>query len=182
MYQDTNRGIVLVTRPDAHPTGWPTTDYGPAAEPAAPALQPEYRSFHIEIDVNKPVAEVWEKVGGYCDISKWINNFDCRITSGDGGLGTVRALAGGRITEVLIASSEHGYGYAQPAVPGQYYNLYHGFMEARALTPTTSRIHYSVMMDVANLPDAAAKDAIMSSRKAAFETALKNMKRIAEGG
>lgn len=59
---------------------------------------------------------------------------------------------------------------------------YHGFMEARALTPTTSRIHYSVMMDVANLPDAAAKDAIMSSRKAAFETALKNMKRIAEGG
>lgn len=154
----------------------------PAAEPAAAALQPEYRSFQIAIDVNKPVAEVWEKVGGYCDISKWINNFDCRITSGEGGLGTVRVLAGGRITEILIASSEHGYGYTQPAVPGQYYNLYHGFMEARALTPTTSRIHYSVMMDVANLPDAAAKDAIMSSRKTAFETALKNMKRIAEGG
>ena len=86
--------------------------------PLACRLHPEYRSFHIEIDVNKPVAEVWEKVGGYCDISKWINNFDCRIT------------------EILIASSEHGYGYAQPAVPGQYYNLYHGFMEARALTPT----------------------------------------------
>jgi hypothetical protein len=153
-----------------------------AAEPATVVPQPEYRSFHIQIDVDKPVAEVWAKVGAYCDISKWVANFDCRITSGEGELGTVRVLAGGRITEVLIAKSEHGYGYAQPAIPGQYYNLYHGFMEARALTPSTSRIHYSVMMDVANLPDAAAKDAIMTSRKAAFETALKNMKRISEGG
>lgn len=154
-----------------------------AAEPAAPpAIEPEYRSFHLQIDIDRPVTEVWAKVGEYCDISKWVNGFDCRITSGDGDVGTVRVLAGGRLVEVMIAKTEYGYGYAQPAVPGEYYNLYHGFMEARALTPTTSRIHYTVMMDVAGLPDAAAKDSIMSGRKAAFETALKNMKRIAEGG
>lgn len=153
-----------------------------APVPAAPAIQPEYRSFNLQIDVDRPVAEVWAKIGSYCDISKWISNFDCRITSGEGDVGTVRVLLGGRITEVMIAKTQYGYGYAQPAVPGQYYNLYHGFMEARALTPTTTRIHYTVMMDVANLADAAAKDGIMSSRKAAFETALKNMKRLSEGG
>ena len=108
----------------------------PAAEPAAAALQPEYRSFQIAIDVNKPVAEVWEKVGGYCDISKWINNFDCRITSGEGGLGTVRVLAGGRITEILIASSEHGYGYKQPADRGASSPRDHGPIAARHHTPT----------------------------------------------
>jgi hypothetical protein len=145
------------------------------------AAEPDYRTIHMQIDVNKPAAEVWSKVGGYCDIAAWLK-LDCKITSGEGDVGTVRSLAGGRVDEILIAKTELGYGYTQPAVPGQFYNLYHGFMEARPLMPTNSRIHYTLVLDESDKADAAAKDADVARRRATFENALKNMKQIAEGG
>ena len=59
-----------------------------AAAMAGTALAaPEYTTIRLEIDIAKPAKEVWAKVGGYCDISKWLNNVDCAITSGDGGVG-----------------------------------------------------------------------------------------------
>lgn len=147
----------------------------------APALaaEPEYVSIAMEIDINKPAEEVWAKVGGYCDISKWLN-VDCAITAGDGGMGTVRVLAGGRVTEILIAQTELSYGYTQPVVEGQYYILYHGFMEARPVTDSTSKMLYTLVYDVSNLADQAAKDADMARRRGMFETALANMKNMAE--
>lgn len=148
----------------------------------APALaaEPEYVSIAMEIDINKPAEDVWAKVGGYCDIAKWLPQLDCTITSGDGGMGTVRALAGGRIKEILIAQTELSYGYTQPVVEGQYYILYHGFMEARPVTDTTSKMLYTLVYDVSNLADQAAKDADMARRRTSFETALANMKNLAE--
>jgi hypothetical protein len=148
---------------------------------AAFAAEPEYTTIKMEIDIAKPAKEVWAKVGGYCDISKWLNNVDCKITSGDGGMGTVRVLAGGRVTEILVAQTELSYGYTQPVREGQYYILYHGFMEARPVTATTSKMLYTLMYDVSNLADKAAKDADIARRKGMFETALKNMKALAEG-
>ena len=59
----------------------------------------------MEIDINKPAAEVWEKVVEYCWISKWLG-LDCEITSGDGGMGSVRSLLGGRILEIMVAQTE----------------------------------------------------------------------------
>jgi hypothetical protein len=145
------------------------------------AADPEYTTIKLEIDIAKPAKEVWSKVGGYCDISKWLNNVDCNITSGDGGMGTVRVLAGGRVTEILVAQTELSYGYTQPAREGQFYNLYHGFMEARPVTATTTKMLYTLMYDVSNLADQAAKDADIARRRGMFETALKNMKALAEG-
>lgn len=147
---------------------------------SAAAAEPEYVRIEMEIDINKPAAEVWAKVGGYCDIEKWLPQLACEITSGDGGMGTVRSLAGGRIKEILIAQTEMGYGYTQPVVEGQYYILYHGFMEARPVTATTSKMLYKLVYDVSNLADQAAKDADMARRRASFETALANMKKMAE--
>ena len=148
----------------------------------APALaaEPEYVTVAMEIDINKPAAEVWSKVGGYCDIEKWLPQLSCEISSGDGGMGTVRDLAGGRIKEILIAQTELSYGYTQPVVEGQYYILYHGFMEARPVTDTTSKMLYTLVYDVSNLADQAAKDADMARRRTSFETALTNMKNMAE--
>jgi hypothetical protein len=148
---------------------------------AGAAAEPEYTTIELEIDIAKPAKEVWTKVGGYCDISKWLNNVDCRITSGDGGMGTVRVLAGGRVTEILVAQTELSYGYTQPAREGQFYNLYHGFMEARPITPTTTKMLYTLVYDVSNLADQAAKDADIARRRGMFETALANMKALAEG-
>jgi len=148
---------------------------------AAFAAEPEYTTIKMEIDIAKPAKEVWAKVGGYCDISKWLNNVDCKITSGDGGMGTVRVLAGGRVTEILVAQTELSYGYTQPVREGQFYILYHGFMEARPVTATSSKMIYTLMYDVSNLADKAAKDADIARRRGMFETALKNMKALAEG-
>lgn len=140
---------------------------------------PEYVTIELEIDINKPAADVWAKVGKYCDIAEWAG-LDCVISSGDGGVGTVRDLAGGRITEVLIGQTELSYGYTQPAVEGQYYNLYHGFMEARPVTATSSKMLYTLVYDVSNLADQAAKDADVARRRGIFENALNKMKEIAE--
>jgi hypothetical protein len=140
---------------------------------------PEYVTIALEIDVAKPAKEVWAKVGGYCDIAEWFK-VDCAITSGDGGFGTVRVLAGGRVTEILVAKTDLSYGYTQPVREGQFYNLYHGFMEARPVTPTTSKLLYTLVYDVSDKPDQAAKDADIAQRRTRFQGALENMKAIAE--
>ncbi|HUQ53970.1 MAG TPA: SRPBCC family protein [Gammaproteobacteria bacterium] len=152
-----------------------------AVAATASAAEPEYATIKMQIDIAKPAKEVWSKVGGYCDISKWLNNVDCKITSGDGGIGTVRVLAGGRVTEILVAQTELSYGYTQPVREGQFYNLYHGFMEARPASGTTTKMLYTLMYDVSNLADKAAKDADIARRRTMFETALMNMKALAEG-
>jgi hypothetical protein len=139
----------------------------------------EYVAIEMEIDIAKPAEEVWARVGGYCDIAEWLS-LDCEITSGDGGMGTVRALAGGRILEILVARTELSYGYTQPAQEGRFYNLYHGFMEARPVTDTTSKMLYTLVYDVSNLADQEAKDADMARRRGQFERALATMKTIAE--
>lgn len=146
---------------------------------ASAAAAPEYVRIDMQIDVAKPAAQVWAKVGDYCHIADWLN-IDCTITSGDGGVGTVRSLAGGRVTEILVGKTDLSYGYTQPAVEGNFYNLYHGFLEARPLTATSSRLVYTLMLDVSNLADQAAKDADVARRRTSFERALGTMKEIAE--
>jgi len=146
----------------------------------AHAAQPDYRTIHMEIEVNRPAAEVWAKVGGYCDISQWLS-VDCKIVSGDGDVGTVRALAGDKVREILVGRTALSYGYTQPVREGQFYDLYHGFMEARPVTGKTSKILYTLMMDESNKADEAAKEADLAHRRTVFETALKKMKAMAEG-
>jgi polyketide cyclase/dehydrase/lipid transport protein len=150
-----------------------------AAAGAAGAAEPEYKTIEMEIDVAKPAKDVWAKVGGYCDISVWLN-VECKITSGNGGMGTVRVLAGGRVTEILVAQTDLSYGYTQPAREGQFYNLYHGFMEVKPVTDRSSKILYTLVYDVSDKPDQAAKDADVAQRRTRFEQALKNMKDLVE--
>jgi hypothetical protein len=151
-----------------------------AAVVAGSALaEPEYTTIKLEIDIAKPAPDDWAKAGSYGDIAEW-RDVDCTITTGDGGMGTVRVLAGGRVTEILVAQTELSYGYAQPAREGQFYNLYHGFMEARPVTATTSKMVYTLVYDVSDKADQAAKDADIARRRGMFEGALQNMKALAE--
>ena len=143
------------------------------------AADPQYTTIKMEIDVARPAAAVWARVGGYCDISKWLD-VDCVIKSGDGGIGTVRVLGGGRVTEILVGRTELSYGYTQPVREGQFYNLYHGFVEARPVTAQTSRLLYTLMYDISDKPDQAARQADMAQRRERFEGALKKMKMLAE--
>lgn len=141
--------------------------------------EPEYVTVEMEIDVDSPAEEVWAEVGGFCDISKWLN-LDCSMTFGDGGIGSVRSLAGGRVTEVLVGQTELSYGYTMPAVEGNFYNLYHGYLEARPTGDNASKLLYTLVLDVSNLADQEAKDADLARRRATFERGLAAMKEMAE--
>ena len=156
-----------------------------AAAPAPPQWQtpnPNYTSIVMEMPVNKPAKAVWARVGKYCDIGEWFG-VACTLTSGkDGELGTVRDLANGAVLEILVAKTELSYTYTQPVRVGRPYDLYHGTIEARPVTATTSKLIYSLVFDNSSLPDAAAREKDTANRRARFTDGLKNMKILAEGG
>jgi len=139
--------------------------------------QPNYYRLELDIAINKPAAEVWSKVGGYCDIGEWLD-LDCEITQGDGGIGTVRVLVG-TIVEPMVAQTELSYGYTQPVTEDEYYTLYHGFMEARPVSETTSKLIYTVMWDTSQSSEEEINAAI-ERRRDLFTAGLEKMKEIAE--
>src|ERR1700726_4638041 len=83
--------------------GMPSAAYPQA--PAAPngsvvVASPTYTSIPMEITVNRSAAEVWKRIGKYCDVSEWLQiPAGCKITSGtDGEFGAVRTVG----AEVLV--------------------------------------------------------------------------------
>src|SRR5271155_4561899 len=147
-----------------------------SSQPPTPAPlavpNPNYVSIPMEIMVNRPAAEVWKRVGKYCDIGEWFQ-IPCTITSGkDGEVGTVRSIAG----EVLVGRTELSYTYTQTVKAGRPYNLYHGTLEARPLTATTSKLVYTLFFDNSMLADDAARDKDRAQKAALFTQALENMK------
>jgi hypothetical protein len=141
--------------------------------------QTEYVTVDLEIDINKSAEQVWAKVGEFCDIADWMG-LPCELTSGTGEIGSVRSLLNGRITEVLVGKTELSYGYTMPSVEGQFYNLYHGFMEAKPVTANTSKMLYTLVWDVSNHADQAAKNADIEGRTTTFSNALQSIKEFAE--
>ena len=65
---------------------------------------------------------------------------------------------------------------------GVPFNMYHGTLEARPVTTTTSKIVYTLFFDNSNLPEEAAKQADKDRRRTQFMRGLNNMKILAEGG
>lgn len=154
----------------------PPAQPAPASGPAV--ANPTYTSIPLEIDVNRPAAEVWKRIGKYCDIGEWLQ-IPCTITSGkDGEFGAVRSVA----NEVLVGKTELSYTYTQPVRNDRPYNLYHGTLEARPVTATTSKIVYTLFFDNSMLADDAARQADKARRVTTFTRAMQNMKTLAEGG
>src|SRR6476661_5590995 len=151
----------------------------PAAPAGGPAVAaPTYISIPLEIAVNRPAADVWKRVGKFCDIGEWLR-IPCTITSGkDGEFGAVRSVA----SEVLVGKTDLSYTYTQPVRDGRPYNLYHGTLEARPVTATTSKIVYTLFFDNSMMADDAARDRDKAQKTAQFTTAIENMKILAEGG
>ncbi len=151
----------------------------PRRGPAPLAIpNPHYVSIEMEIDVDRPAAEVWKRIGKYCDIGEWFQT-NCTILSGkDGDVGVVRSIG----NEVMVGKTELSYTYTQPPREGRPYNLYHGTLEARPVTATTCKLIYTLFFDNSMLPDDAAREADIASRRTRFMEGLKNMKILAEGG
>ena len=154
----------------------------PAPAQSAPVSSavaaPTYISIPLEIAVNRPAAEVWRRVGKFCDIGEWLR-IPCTITSGkDGEFGAVRSVAG----EILVGKTELSYTYTQPVRDGRPYNLYHGTLEARPVTAATSKLVYTLVYDNSMLADDAARERDKAQKTTQFTQALENMKILAEGG
>lgn len=157
------------TPPPAIPPGTPVS---PVVEHAT------FVSIPMEIMVNRPAAEVWNRVGKFCDIGEWFR-IPCTITAGkDGEFGAVRSVA----NEILVGKTELSYTYTQPVRAGRPYNLYHGTLEARPVTATTSKLVYTLTFDNSMLADDAAREKDIQQKTAQFNQALQNMKILAEGG
>jgi hypothetical protein len=141
---------------------------------------PTYISISREVTINRPAAEVWKRVGKFCDITEWWPaQLPCKILSGkDGEIGAVRSAAG----EILVGKTELSYTYTQAVRPNRPYNLYHGTLEARPITTSTSKLFYTVIYDNSMLADDAARDKERATRTATLTQALQNMKTLAEGG
>ena len=156
----------------------PATQAAPTAPVSSAVAAPTYISIPLEIDVNRPAADVWKRVGKFCDIGEWLR-IPCTITSGkDGEFGAVRSVA----NEVLVGRTELSYTYTQPVRDGRPYNLYHGTLEARPVTANTSKIVYTLFFDNSMLANDAAREADKARRITQFTAALQNMKILAEGG
>ena len=151
----------------------------PTPQATGPAVaSPTYTFIPLEITVNRSAADVWKRIGKFCDIGEWLQ-IPCTITSGkDGEFGAVRSVAG----EVLVGKTELSYTYTQTVRNDRPYNLYHGTLEARPVTATTSKIVYTIFFDNSMLADDAAREADKARRTATFQRALQNMKTLAEGG
>ena len=151
----------------------------PAGTPVSPVVEhPTFVSIPMEIMVNRPAAEVWKRVGKFCDIGEWFR-IPCTITAGkDGEFGAVRSVA----NEVLVGKTELSYTYTQPVRAGRPYNLDHGTLEARPVTATTSKLVYTLTFDNSMLADDAAREKDIQQKTAQFTQALQNMKILAEGG
>lgn len=141
---------------------------------AGAARAGDYVSIVQETDLSVPAETAWAKLKGYCDIGAWLNT-TCEITSGtDGELGAVRKIAG-RIEEVIVARTPLSYTYADPNQP----ILYHGTVEIRPVSKTTSKIVYSLFYDQTTIKEET-RAANKAGRTAMFGKVLQTMKGIAE--
>ena len=171
-------GVVCVAAAASAQTPAPVARTTPPAVASNVVASPTYTSIPLEITVNRPASEVWKRVGKYCDLGEWLR-IPCTITSGkDGEVGAVRSVA----NEVLVGRTELSYTYTQPVREGVPYNLYHGTLEARPVTATTSKLVYTLVYDNSMLADVAARENDRAQRAARFTTALENMKILAECG
>ena len=172
--------VMAAQAPAAPPQGAPPQGGAGGGRGQAPLQvpNPTYAVIPLEIAVNKPAADVWKRVGKYCDIGEWLQ-VACTMTSGkDGEVGAVRSIG----NEILVGRTELSYTYTQPVREGQIYNMYHGTMEARPVTATTSKIVYTLVYDNSQMADDAAREADRMRRVQTFTRALDNMKILAEGG
>jgi hypothetical protein len=170
--------FAMAQPPQGGPGGFGGGGTAAGAAVSSAVANPTYTTILLEKDVNRPAAEVWKRVGKYCDIGEWLQ-VQCMITSGkDGEVGAVRSI--GR--EILVGKTDLSYTYTQPVTAGRPYDLYHGTLEVKPVTATTSKIVYTLLYDNSMLADDAAREADKTRRTTMFTRAVDNMKILAEGG
>ncbi|MGH8141372.1 MAG: SRPBCC family protein [Steroidobacteraceae bacterium] len=139
------------------------------------ALAADYTTIVLSTNVARPAGEVWKDVGGFCDIGSFMK-MKCAYTSGTGGLGTVRELAG-RIDEVMVGQTPHSYTYTQQPV---LKDMYHATVDVEPAGRGESKIFYRIVYDQSNLAPGQTKEGYRAQHIRMFTGALASMKKRAE--
>lgn len=90
---------------------------------------PHYISATRSVVLDAPVDRVWARVGGFCNITEWMNSpewEDCRYLQGNGGPASVRSI----VNEVMVGQTQYSYTYAQPPRLNTPYNMAHSTLAA----------------------------------------------------
>jgi hypothetical protein len=164
--------------------GKPATARAVPVDSALPPFQnpnPRYVAVPMQVAVNAPADVVWSRIGHFCDIGRIgaVGFPTCQIVEGtDGEYGVVRSVA----REVLVGKAANSYTYAQQMRTTGFYALYHGTIEARAVTPTTSTLYWTLVFDNSTQPDDAAIARDIANRRTRFLSMMNAVKTLAEGG
>ena len=143
---------------------------------ASPALAADYATLVLTTTANVTPEKAWSRIGDYCAIKDWLG-LACKITKGDGTVGTLRDLDNGRVVEMMVAKTPLSYTYIQPLNPA---NLYHGTLAVEPDGAGHSRIVYTILYDQEPLGTEEAKAAGRKQRTDRFTAALAKMKSMAE--
>jgi hypothetical protein len=141
--------------------------------------KPTFTNITMNVDVNRSAKETWAIVGPFCaGISAWAQ-MPCTMLMGkEGEVGAMRSIG----NEVMAGKSDLSYTYYMPPRTDRPYNHYHGTLEARPVTATTSTLIYTLMFDTSVQADAAAREKYAQAMRGTFTRFLGNMKILAEGG
>jgi opacity protein-like surface antigen len=143
---------------------------------ASPAFAADYATLVLTTNANVTPEKAWARIGDYCAIRDWLGTA-CKITKGDGAVGTMRELDNGRVVEMMVAKTPFSYTYIQPLNPA---NLYHGTLAVEPDGAGHSRISYTILYDQEPLGTEDAKAAGRKQRTDRFTAALAKMKTMAE--
>ena len=142
---------------------------------AMPAMASDFTSFTLSTTANASPEKAWAKIGGFCAIHDWLGT-SCVLT-GNGDVGSIRAINDGKVTEMMVAKTPFSYTYIQPT---NYANLYHGTLAVEPDGAGKSKITYTFLYDQEPLGDADAKAKARQGRTDRFNQALAKMKAMAE--
>lgn len=128
-----------------------------------PAAAADYVVIRKEVTVERPADAVWAKIGNYCAIREWMGT-SCEYASGNGGVGSVRVIANGTVTEPMVAATARSYTYWQTVGNLAAANL-HGTLAAEADGPNRTKLSYTLFYDQAALPS----DEVRASERARLD-------------
>lgn len=143
----------------------------------AQAADTDFVTFRNEVTVERPVDQVWQRVGGWCAIAEWLK-VTCDVAAGSGDVGSVRKL-NGVTQEAMVAKGEHSYTYWQTV--GAMAGLgYHGTLAATAIGPRRTRLTYTIVYDQAAMPSDAVRASEHTRLATRFVGPLNVMKQLSE--
>ena len=152
---------------------------------ATAARAADYVVITKEVKIDRPVDEVWARVGDYGAISAWMET-DCGYLSGTGGLGTARRLERGAVVEVMVAQTARSYTYLQTRGTMAFAGL-HGTLAAEPLKPPSrtrasrTRLVYTLVYDQSVFVADADRRAQRERLDGRYQAFLEAMKAMVEG-